>query len=59
MMTAEKVAEYIYNGVVNRTPTLILTTEGKLAVFLSKFFPKFISKMIYNKMAKEPNTPLK
>lgn len=59
MMTAEAVAEHIYKGVVKRTPTLILTTEGKLAVFLSKFLPKFISKMVYNKMAKEPNSPVK
>lgn len=59
MMTAEKVAEYIYKGVVNKKRQVILTTEGKLAVFLSKFFPKFITKMVFNKMAKEPNTPLK
>lgn len=59
MMTAEEVAEYIYKGVVNKKRQVILTTEGKLAVFLSKFFPKFIAKMVFNKMAKEPNTPLK
>lgn len=59
MMTAEEVAEHIYNGVVNKKRRVILTTEGKLAVFLSKFFPKFIAKMVFNKMAKEPNTPLK
>ena len=59
MMTAEEVAEHIYNGVVNKKRQVILTTEGKLAVFLSKFFPKFIAKMVFNKMAKEPNTPLK
>ena len=59
MMTAEEVAEHIYNGVINKKQQVILTTEGKLAVFLSKFFPKFIAKMVFNKMAKEPNTPLK
>ena len=59
MMTAEEVAEHIYNGVVNKKRQVILTTEGKLAVFLSKFFPKFIAKMVFNKMAKEPNSPVK
>ncbi|MBX2960823.1 MAG: SDR family oxidoreductase [Flavobacteriales bacterium] len=59
MMTAEEVAEHLYKGVMKRKRTLILTTEGKLAVFLSKFFPAFIEKMVFNKMAKEPNSPLK
>lgn len=58
MMTAEEVAEHIYHGVVKQKRTLVLTTEGKLAVFLSKLFPAFIEKMVFNKMAKEPNSPL-
>jgi short-subunit dehydrogenase len=52
MMTAEEVAEHIYNGVINKKRQVILTTEGKLAVFLSKFFPKFIAKMVFNTMGK-------
>lgn len=59
MMTAEEVATYIYNGVLNRKRTLVLTTEGKLAVFLSKLFPKFVQKQVFTKMAKEPNSPIK
>lgn len=59
MMTAEEVAEHIYKGVINRKRKVVLTTQGKLVVFLSKFFPSFVSKMVYNTMAKEPNTPLK
>lgn len=59
MMTAEEVANYIYKGIVNRKRTLVLTTEGKLAVFLGKLFPKFIEKQVFNKMAKEPNSPIK
>lgn len=58
MMTAEEVATHIYNGVVNRKRQVVLTMQGKLVVFLSKFFPAFVSKMVYNTMAKEPNTPL-
>ena len=44
MMSAEQVADYIVNGVERRKRTLVLTTEGKLAVFLGKLFPKFIEK---------------
>lgn len=59
MMTAEEVASYIFNGVKSRKRTLVLTTEGKLAVFLGKLFPKFIEKQVFNKMKKEPDSPIK
>src|SRR5690606_8850016 len=59
MMTTEEVANYIYNGVANRKRTLVLTIEGKLAVFLGKLFPKFIEKQEFNKMEKETNSTIK
>lgn len=59
MMSAEEVAQYIYNAVVQRKSNLILTFEGKMAVFLKKFFPAWIQKMVFNKMKKEPDSPLK
>lgn len=59
MMTSEEVAQYIVKGVDKRKRTLVLTTEGKLGVILSKIFPKFIEKQVFQKMAKEPNSPIK
>ena len=59
MMTAEQVANYIVNGVEKKKRTLVLTSQGKLVVLLSKFFPKMVEKMIFNHMAKEPNSPIK
>ena len=59
MMTAEEVAKYLFQAIKKRKQTLVLTGEGKLAVFLSKFFPKVIQKAVYNKMKKEPDSPLK
>ena len=59
MMTAEEVANYIVNGVLKRKRTLVLTSQGKLVVLLSKFFPKFVEKQVYGHMLKEPNSPLK
>ena len=59
MMTAEQVANYIVSGVEKKKRTLVLTSQGKLVVLLSKFFPKMVEKMIFNHMAKEPNSPIK
>lgn len=59
MMSAEEVAQYIIVGIQKRKRTLVLTTQGKLVVFLNKFFPKFIEKQVFNKMKQEPNSPFK
>ncbi len=59
MMTAEEVAKHLFNGVKKRKRQVVLTTEGKLAVLLSKLFPKFVDNMVYNKLAKEPDSPFK
>ncbi len=60
MMSAEECAHYIVKAIEKRKRELILTfVEGKLTVFLSKFFPSLIDKLTYNHMAKEPNSPFK
>ncbi len=60
MMPAEEVAARVYNAVKKRKRQLVLTFwEGKLTVFLGKFLPKFLDKLIYNTFAKEPDSPLK
>jgi dehydrogenase/reductase SDR family protein 7B len=53
MMTAEECAKHIYNATVKRKRTLILTSQGKLAVFFNKWLPSFADRMVYNVMAKE------
>jgi len=59
MMSSEEVARRIAKAIDKRKRSLILTfTEGKLTVFLGKFFPKLLDKLTYNHMAKEPNSPL-
>ncbi|MCX6250696.1 MAG: SDR family oxidoreductase [Bacteroidetes bacterium] len=57
LMPAEVVAEKIANAVVKRKDRIILTTMGKLTVLLNKFLPSLMDKMVYNHMAKEPNSP--
>ncbi len=59
MMSADEVASHIYNAVLKRKRDLILTGNGKLTVFLNKFFPGLMDKMVYNHMAKEPDSPFK
>ena len=59
LMTAEQVAIHIIRAVERKKERLVLTTQGKMTVLLNKFFPKFMDKMVYNHMAKEPNSPIK
>ena len=58
MMTSEEVADHVYNGVVNRKREVVLTAQGKLAAFLRKFFPRLVDRMVYDALAKEPNSPI-
>ena len=60
MMSAEEVALHLANAIKKRKRTLILTfVEGKLTVFLRKWWPSLIDKLSYNHMAKEPDSPFK
>jgi short-subunit dehydrogenase len=60
MMSAETCAIHIVDAIKKRKRELILTLiEGKLTVFLGKFFPSLLDKLTYNHMAKEPDSPLK
>ena len=58
MMTAEECARHIYKATVRRKKYLILTTQGKFTVFMNKWFPGWMDKLVYNVMAKEADSPL-
>ena len=57
MMTAEEVAGRILIGTLSRKRELIMTSQGKLTVFLNKWLPKLTDKLVYNVMAKEKDSP--
>lgn len=60
MMSAEECAKHIINATIKRKRELILTfKEGKLTVWLSKWFPSLLDKLAYKHMAKEPDSPFK
>lgn len=59
MMTAEEVAARISDGIVNRKRTLVMTRQGKLAVWMNKLFPAFTDKKVFDLFAKEKNALIK
>lgn len=59
MMSSEDVASHIYKAIQNRKYSLVLTGQGKATALLNKFFPKWLDKMVYKEMAKEPDSPFK
>lgn len=60
MMSAEKCASLIIKGIRKKKREIIMTfVEGKLTVFLNKWWPRLVDKLAYTHMAKEPNSPFK
>jgi dehydrogenase/reductase SDR family member 7B len=59
LMKAEDVAVKIADAIQKRQKLLVITLKGKLIVLLNKLFPFFMDRMVYNDMAKEPDSPLK
>ncbi|MFM2206110.1 MAG: hypothetical protein RL213_85 [Bacteroidota bacterium] len=59
MMTSDEVAERICKAVAERRRDLVLTLNGRLAVLLNKWFPSWSDRLVFNHMAKEPDSPLK
>ncbi|WP_181304135.1 SDR family oxidoreductase [Rufibacter sp. XAAS-G3-1] len=59
MMSSEQVADLILEGARKRRRELVMTGQGKLTVFLSKWLPGLTDKLVYNHMKKEPDSPFK
>ncbi len=57
MMTAEQVADHIFRAVATRKRDLMLTKQGKLAVWLGRFFPSLSDKLVFKHMSSEPGSP--
>jgi dehydrogenase/reductase SDR family member 7B len=58
MMSAEECAHHIYKATVKRKKILILTKQGKLTVFMNKWFPVWADKIVYNIMARDHDIPV-
>lgn len=57
LMSAETVAEEILKSIRRKKKYLVLTGQGKLTVFMNKWFPGFLDKLVYNTIAKEKDSP--
>lgn len=53
MMSPEQCALIINNGVAKRKRTIIMTTQGKLTVWVNKLFGKLADKLVYKHYVKE------
>jgi len=53
MMTGEEVARYVRQAVEKRQRSFVLTGEGKLVVFLNKWLPGLMDKMVLKNFRKE------
>lgn len=59
MMSAEEVAAHTYKAVKLRKRDLVLTMQGKLAVFLNKILPAMMDNLVWKVMKNEPDSPVK
>ena len=59
MMTSEEVADRAFKAAQKKKRDLVLTFQGKMAVFLNKIIPSKLDKLVYNMMKKEADNPLK
>ena len=59
LMTAEECAHIIIKGVEHRKRTIIMTRQGKLAVWLNKLLPALADRLVYKHFLNEPDSPLK
>ncbi|QNH63641.1 SDR family oxidoreductase [Hymenobacter sediminicola] len=53
MMSSEEVAQHILNAVRHRRRDLVLTSQGKLTVFLNKWLPAITDKLVLSHFRKE------
>ena len=53
MMSAEEVADEVYTAVVRRKRDVLLTLQGKLAVWLNYFFPKWMDRKALEMIQRE------
>lgn len=59
LMSSNEVAQQILKAVQSGKRELVLTATGKTVLFLNKFFPKLVDKLVFMSMAKEKASPFK
>lgn len=57
LMPAETVGLHIVNMVKQRKAEVTLTSQGKMTRLLNYFFPRWVDRLVYKVVSKEPNSP--
>lgn len=58
LMSAEDCATLIIKAIEGKKRTLVMTSQGKLTVWLNKLFPGIADKLVYKHFLNEPESPL-
>lgn len=58
IMSAEECAMRILQAIAQRKRSLMMSLQGKLTVWVNRFFPNFADKQVYKHFANEPDSPL-
>lgn len=59
MMSPQEVAEIIVKGILARKRTLVMTRQGKLAVWMNKIVPAWVDKQVFKLFAREKDALVK
>jgi short-subunit dehydrogenase len=59
LMSSEQVALSIFKAILKEKSYIYMTFEGKMLLWLNKFFPLLMDKIVYNKVSKEKDSPFK
>jgi short-subunit dehydrogenase len=59
MMSPEKVAKIMARGIAKKKRVIVMTGQGKLTVLLRKLAPRWLDKLTYRMLAREPDSPFK
>lgn len=58
LMSSEECATIILDAVEKRKRTVVMTTQGKLTVWVNRLFASLADKLVYKHFLKEPDSPL-
>ncbi|MBS1948390.1 MAG: SDR family oxidoreductase [Bacteroidetes bacterium] len=53
LMNADECAQHIIRAIEKRKRTLVLTSSGRLTIFMNKFFPAWSDRLVYNHFFKD------
>lgn len=59
LMSPEYVARWVLKGILKKKRNKLLTWDGRLTALFQRIVPEFVDWVYYNKMSKEPKSPLK